>query len=61
VTGYLDLPDQRIFVEEYGGGEPLFLLHGGFVGADSWQGQIAALSEHYHVFVPERRGHGRTR
>jgi pimeloyl-ACP methyl ester carboxylesterase len=60
VTGYLDLADQRIFVEEYGGGEPLFLLHGGFVGADSWQAQIPALSEHFHVFVPERRGHGRT-
>jgi pimeloyl-ACP methyl ester carboxylesterase len=60
VTGYLDLPEQRVFVEEHGGGEPLFLLHGGFGGADHWQGQIAALAEHYHVFVPERRGHGRT-
>jgi pimeloyl-ACP methyl ester carboxylesterase len=60
VTGYLDLPDQRVFVEEHGGGEPLFLLHGGFVGAESWAGQIPALSADYHVFVPERRGHGRT-
>jgi pimeloyl-ACP methyl ester carboxylesterase len=60
VTGYLDLPDQRVFVEEYGGGEPLFLLHGGFAGAESWAAQIAALSADYHVFVPERRGHGRT-
>jgi pimeloyl-ACP methyl ester carboxylesterase len=60
VTGYLDLPDQRVFVEEYGGGEPLFLLHGGFSGADSWAHQIPALSAEYHVFVPERRGHGRS-
>jgi pimeloyl-ACP methyl ester carboxylesterase len=60
VTGYLDLPDQRVFVEEHGGGEPLFLLHGGFVGAESWAAQIPALSDDYHVFVPERRGHGRT-
>ena len=60
MTGYLDLPGQRVFVEEHGGGEPLFLLHGGFQGADSWAPQIAAFEQHYHVFVPERRGHGRT-
>ena len=60
MTGYLDLPEQRVFVEEHGGGEPLFLLHGGFAGAESWQAQIPALAEEYHVFVPERRGHGRT-
>ena len=61
MTGYLDLPDeQRVFVEEHGGGESLFLLHGGFAGAESWQAQIPALAEDYHVFVPERRGHGRT-
>ena len=60
MTGYLDLADQRVFVEEYGGGEPLFLLHGGFVGAESWAEQVPVLSADYHVFVPERRGHGRT-
>jgi pimeloyl-ACP methyl ester carboxylesterase len=60
MTGYLELPDQRVYVEEYGGGEPLFLLHGGFVGAECWAQQIPALSAGYHVFVPERRGHGRT-
>ena len=60
MSGYLELADQRVFVEEYGAGEPLFLLHGGMVAADSWQFQIAALAERYQVFVPERRGHGRT-
>jgi pimeloyl-ACP methyl ester carboxylesterase len=60
MSGYLELAGQRVFVEEYGAGEPLFLLHGGMVAADSWQFQIPALAERYHVFVPERRGHGRT-
>jgi pimeloyl-ACP methyl ester carboxylesterase len=60
MSGYLELADQRVFVEEYGAGDPLFLLHGGMVAADSWQFQIPALAERYHVFVPERRGHGRT-
>ena len=50
MTGYLELADQRVFIEEYGAGEPLFLLHGGMVAADSWQFQIPALAERYHVF-----------
>lgn len=58
--GFLELPGQRIFYEEHGAGEPLFLLHGGFAGAESWLAQIAAFAEEYHVFVPERRGHGRS-
>ena len=58
--GYLELPDQRVYVEEHGAGEPLFLLHGGFVGAGAWAAQIPALAAGHHVFVPERRGHGRT-
>jgi pimeloyl-ACP methyl ester carboxylesterase len=60
MSGYLEVAGQRVFVEEHGVGEPLFLLHGGMVAADSWQFQIPALAERYHVFVPERRGHGRT-
>jgi hypothetical protein len=52
MTGYLDLPDQRVLAEEYGGGEPLFLLHGGSVGVESRARQIPALSEDYPVFVP---------
>jgi len=45
---------------EYGTGEPVFLLHGGLVDAESWEAQIPALSERYRVVIPERRGHGRT-
>ncbi|MEV6488008.1 alpha/beta hydrolase [Actinoplanes sp. NPDC051633] len=62
MSGYVDLPgEQRVYVEVHGsGGEPVFLLHGGFQGADSWAAQIKALEDGYHVFVPERRGHGRS-
>lgn len=41
-------------------GEPALLLHGGFVGAGSWRPQRAALAAQYRLFLPERRGHGRT-
>jgi hypothetical protein len=52
VGDYLDLGGHRIYYEEYGAGEPLFLLHGGFVGADSWAAQVPELAKAYHVFVP---------
>jgi len=60
VSGYLDIAGQRIYCEEHGAGEPVFLLHGGLVGADLWRQQAAVLKDSYHVFIPERRGHGRT-
>lgn len=41
-------------------GPPVVLLHGGFVTADSWAPQLPALVDEWHVFMPERRGHGRT-
>jgi pimeloyl-ACP methyl ester carboxylesterase len=56
-VAYLDLDGQRIYYEEHGAGEPLFLLHGGGVGAGSWQAQVPAFAAHYRVLVPERRGH----
>jgi len=41
-------------------GEPVLLLHGGFVTIESWAPQRAALAGRYRLYLPERRGHGRT-
>ncbi len=41
-------------------GEPVVLLHGGFVTIESWRPQRAALAGRYRLYLPERRGHGRT-
>jgi pimeloyl-ACP methyl ester carboxylesterase len=60
VSGYVDLPGQRVFVEEYGSGDPVYLLHGGFTDTGGWAGQVPALAERHHVIVPGRRGHGRS-
>ncbi|MFF2080187.1 alpha/beta fold hydrolase [Kitasatospora sp. NPDC058162] len=57
---YVDVDGQRTWCEIQGRGEPVVLLHGGGVTADSWWGQIPALAEHFRVHAPERRGHGRT-
>lgn len=60
VGEYVNAGGVRTYYETYGEGEPLVLLHGGLATAESWAMQIPALAERYRVYVPERRGHGRT-
>lgn len=57
---YIDAAGLRTYYEVHGDGEPVVLLHGGLATADSWARQVPELSRHYRVYVPERRGHGRT-
>ena len=58
--GYVDAAGVNTYYEVEGDGEPLLLLHGGFVTIETWSAQRAALAEHFRVYLPERRGHGRT-
>lgn len=57
---YLDAGGVHTYYEVAGQGEPLLLLHGGFSTIESWGAQAPALAERYRVYLPERRGHGRT-
>ena len=58
---YIDVAGRRTWHEVSGAGDPVVLLHGGFVGASSWAGQAPALAgAGYRVYIPERRGHGHT-
>ena len=41
-----------------GQGDPLVVIHGGGAGADSWLQNVAGLSEHYEVYVPDLPGFG---
>jgi pimeloyl-ACP methyl ester carboxylesterase len=50
----------RTYYEVTGDGEPLVLLHGGLCTAETCDPQAEALAASYRVYVPERRGHGRT-
>jgi pimeloyl-ACP methyl ester carboxylesterase len=60
VGEYVNAGGVRTYYETYGEGEPLVLLHGGLATAESWAMQTPALAERYRLYVPERRGHGRT-
>jgi pimeloyl-ACP methyl ester carboxylesterase len=60
VAEYVDLNGVRTWYDEHGEGAPLVLLHPGGADARAWGPNLAALAAHFHVFTPERRGHGRT-
>ncbi len=57
---YIDANGVNTYYEVEGAGEPLLLLHGGFVTIETWSAQRGALAERFRVYLPERRGHGRT-
>jgi pimeloyl-ACP methyl ester carboxylesterase len=58
--GYVDAGGVHTYYEVQGAGDPLILLHGGFATIETWRGQTPALAERFRVYLPERRGHGRT-
>jgi pimeloyl-ACP methyl ester carboxylesterase len=57
---YVDLGGIKTWYDRAGTGDPLVLMHGGLCTNDTWGAQMPALSEHFEVFAPERRGHGHT-
>ena len=57
---YVETGRVQTYYEVNGSGDPLILLHGGMCTAETFDGQAGALAEHFRVYVPERRGHGRT-
>ncbi len=56
----VEVNDISIHYHCYSRGEPVILLHGGFMFAETWAGQIPALAHTYRVITPDSRGHGRT-
>lgn len=57
---YVDANGVRTYYEVEGDGEPLVLLHGGLCAIETFDGLRRALVDRYQVYLPERRGHGRT-
>jgi pimeloyl-ACP methyl ester carboxylesterase len=62
MAGYVQLGEVRTWYDEHGSGDPLVLLHPGGAGVDAraWGPNLDALAARFHVYTPERRGHGRT-
>jgi pimeloyl-ACP methyl ester carboxylesterase len=51
---YADLPSGRMRYYEGGQGPPLVLVHGfGYGTVENWSAQVAVLSRHHHVILPD--------
>ncbi|MEU3272458.1 alpha/beta hydrolase [Saccharomonospora sp. NPDC006951] len=57
---YIELDGIRTWFDRRGEGEPLVLLHGGLSDSRDFESNLAGLAGRFTVFLPERRGHGRT-
>ena len=55
-----DVNGVDLYYEVHGSGEALFLTHGSWSDANTWQAVIPGLAEMYEVVVWDRRGHSRS-
>jgi pimeloyl-ACP methyl ester carboxylesterase len=60
VADYVQLGAVNTWYDEQGAGDPLVLMHGGLVDARFFEPNLGAFAERFHVYTPERRGHGHT-
>lgn len=48
----------RLAYHQYGDGEPVLLMHGGFVSSREWRPQIEELQDRWRLIAVDLRGHG---
>lgn len=57
---YVELNGAKIYYEEYGQGEPLFVIHGCGADIKSMENQIEYFKQKYRVIAADSRGQGRS-
>ena len=60
VGKYAEVNGFKMYYEEYGEGEPLFLIHGNGGNIQSMGNQIEYFKSKYRVIVADSRGHGKS-
>lgn len=56
----ISLDDAELWYDEAGSGQPLVLVHGGWLNADAWTPQLDRFADDYRVITVDSRGHGDT-
>ena len=59
-TGYAEVNGLRMYYEVHGQGEPVILLHGAYMSAESMKPAWDVLAKSRKVIVPETQGHAHT-
>jgi pimeloyl-ACP methyl ester carboxylesterase len=59
-TGYAEVNGLKMYYEVHGQGEPVILLHGAYMSAESMKPVWDVLSKSRKVVVPETQGHAHT-
>jgi pimeloyl-ACP methyl ester carboxylesterase len=59
-TGYAEVNGLRMYYEVHGQGEPVILLHGAYMSAESMKPAWEVLAKSRKVIVPEMQGHAHT-
>lgn len=60
VTGFVDVPQGRLWYDAQGDGPPMVLLHDGLLPSETWGQVLPALARHYRVVRYDRRFYGRS-
>ena len=59
-SGFADVRGGRIHYEVTGAGQPVVLIHGGFMDLAMWEPQVEEFARNYQVIRYDNRGHGRS-
>ena len=59
-TGYAAVNGLEMYYEIHGSGDPIVVLHGAYMNADTMAPFVQLLAQTRQVIVPELQGHGRT-
>lgn len=57
---YVETNGVDTYYEDYGGGQPIVVLHGAFTDHQVWTEQLQPLTEEYRLLLYDLRGHGKT-
>ena len=59
-TGFVEVPNGKLWYEAKGEGMPIVFLHDGLVSSATWDGQFDEFSERFRAVRYDRRGYGQS-